>query len=283
MRTAFIRRRIHLAHARASTFHTKPQRDPSRTDLAVHTTYSLCPPYTSEKPNEVLTRDLLTKSTPHPLSPPRALVQTPAEMVTIQRGVSLNQSTNAAFQHTNQPTNQPTKRGDSTDQSTNQRGDSTNQSTNAAFQQTDQRINGAVQRTHQQTNGHTNEPTDTPTNHGHKHPKAFFGPRWCEIEKLLPGRTANSIKNRSNSSAGQRWQQYNAGNTIDRRTSYLFMEKLKATLKNVMSSRPEPSIEAKPNKVRRAWALVNRFVVDYRQWCAGLTARVDVVTCDSPL
>ncbi|CAM9556062.1 unnamed protein product, partial [Laminaria digitata] len=59
---------------------------------------------------------------------------------------------------------------------------------------------------------------------------AFFGPRWCEIEKLLPGRTANSIKNRSNSSAGQRWHQCNAGNTIDKRTSCLFMEKLKATL-----------------------------------------------------
>ena len=171
MRTAFIRRRIHLAHARASTFHTKPQRDPSRTDLAVHTTYSLCPPYTSEKPNEVLTRDLLTKSTPHPLSPPRALVQTPAEMVTIQRGVSLNQSTNAAFQHTNQPTNQPTnqtgrfngsineptgrfnepinQRGVSTNRSTNQRGGSTNTPTN--------------QRTHQRTNGYANEPrTQTP-------------------------------------------------------------------------------------------------------------------------
>lgn len=80
-------------------------------------------------------------------------------------------------------------------------------------------------------------------------PQAFFGPRWCEIEKLLPGRTANSIKNRSNSSAGQRWQQHNAGHTIDRRTSFIFMEKLKATMKNAISSKPELNMAARPTKV----------------------------------
>ncbi|CAN0530786.1 unnamed protein product, partial [Laminaria digitata] len=36
--------------------------------------------------------------------------------------------------------------------------------------------------------------------------QVYFSKRWCEISKLIAGRTENAVKNRFNSSARQRWQ-----------------------------------------------------------------------------
>ncbi|CAM9187554.1 unnamed protein product [Ectocarpus sp. 8 AP-2014] len=65
------------------------------------------------------------------------------------------------------------------------------------------------------------------------HAQKFFGPRWCEISRcVFPGRTANDIKNRFNSSARGRWLK--SGNAeISMQTSNLFVQRLKASAKNL--------------------------------------------------
>lgn len=68
--------------------------------------------------------------------------------------------------------------------------------------------------------------------------KRFFGTRWCEIAKFLPGRTENAVKNRYNSSARKKFIDshplqaavgVSAG--AEKAASRLFLNRLKVTLK----------------------------------------------------
>lgn len=53
--------------------------------------------------------------------------------------------------------------------------------------------------------------SDTATNPLVFSEQAYMGNRWCEIAKLLPGRTENAVKNRFNSSARKKWLDQNPG------------------------------------------------------------------------
>lgn len=54
-------------------------------------------------------------------------------------------------------------------------------------------------------------PSDNATNAPVFSKQAYMGNRWCEIAKLLPGRTENAVKNRFNSSARKKWLDQNPG------------------------------------------------------------------------
>lgn len=65
----------------------------------------------------------------------------------------------------------------------------------------------------------------------------FFGLRWCDISRLLPGRTGCGVKNRFRSSARKKWQALTTSRAADGMASQLFVEKLVGTLMNDVPSK----------------------------------------------